>query len=304
MESLGFSNPSSTWSDTPEATNTSPYVELKGRHVAPPAEPDTLADWQPEEFGGRLTGSNVRWSLTSLVLVVVAGLGALGFWLYQRPATQAAASATVAMAHAENLSDVLPDLEAFNASLLNPTEAADPATLFAVDAAARSLFEASGDLPTSDAKTRTAAATASSAALDGTRLAGDAHAYQLAVLPILVAPELETDPNLIELDEAARRFGEWQLLFNDVRNALPEGVMAPTTEQLDIISGEFASILSSYVDALRADDQGATEGVLAGLGSRLGEIAEQMASSVTDVQGRVSARVEEARAALEQLPSS
>ncbi|MFZ0014216.1 MAG: hypothetical protein WAL25_08890 [Acidimicrobiia bacterium] len=304
MESLGFSNPSSTWSDTPASPTTSPYVELKGRHVAPPPVPDTLADWQPEDFGGRLNGSNVRWSVIGLVLIVLGGLGALGFWLYQRPATQAAASATAAMARADNLSTVLPDLEAFNASLSTPTETPDPTTLFAVDAAARSLFEASGDLPAGDAGTRTAAASASGAALDGARLAGDARAYQLAVLPILVAPELETDPNLIELDEAARRFGDWQLLFDDVRNALPDGVMAATTEQLDILSGDFASILSAYVDALRTDDQAVTDDVLTGLGSRLDEIAEQMASSTSDVQQRVAARIEEARAALEQLSGS
>ena len=301
METLGFSNPSATWTDSPMSIpHTTPATSRRGRHEAPEPEPMTVADWDPEDFGTRLSGRNIRWSIVTMVLMMLCGLGALAYWLYQRPAAQAEASLTSLSIEARALRDVLPILEAFSASL-STNEIAGSNELFDVDTASRALFDASGELSGTGSDLRSSAAQAATSSLDAIRLAGDASAYRLAVTPILVAPELETDPTLIELDQAARDFGDWQLEFDEVRTALPDQIMTETTQQLDILSGDLAGILTRYMDALREDDQDAADVVLDDLNERLAAVLEQMITSLENIKSRVTERIDEAQTALSHV---
>lgn len=293
MESLGLSDTSATWSDNPV------YAEIMppGRHEEAPPLPPVLADWEPQEFGRRLEGRNFRWSILLVSLLVIAGLAAVGYWLYEQPTINADAALTSATSAAIALDDELATLEEFGDSLGTGAEL-DTEDLFAVDNAARSLFDASGAIVDASSPVRVATAGAASAALDGVRLAGDSHAYVVAVSPLLVAPEFETDPNLIELDEAARVFGEWQLTFDEVRTALPDGVLSAVTEQLDILSGDLGSILSSYVDALRNDDAPGAQNVVESLAVRLDTVAVSLTNEVAEIQDRIVQRITEARTSL------
>jgi hypothetical protein len=297
MESLGFSDAASTWSDSP-APVLSPST---GRHLAPPPAPDPLADWHPEAIGRRLDGANFRWSLLVVTLTIIGGLAYGGLWLYQRPAAQAQASVTAVASSAEDLEASLPLLEQFNEALSTADQTADTAGLFTVDDAARALFSASGDSPSTETAIRSDASGAAGSALDGVRLARDAHAYRLAVGPILIAPALETDPTLIELDEAARSFGAWQLHFDEVRTALTDTVLPGVTDQLDILSGDLTAILGDYVDALREDDMTAADAVVAGLSGHLASIEQSLVTAIEDVQTRVRTRIVETRQALASL---
>lgn len=306
LESLGFSSAASIWSDPGTATPvSSPATAIpvlrRGRHEAAPHEPETVADWRPEDFGGRLTGGNVRWGLVAMVIVLLAGAVGFGYWLYQRPALVEEASAAELVARANALDEVLPELEEFNQNLLSLDPATGTSSLFSVESEARALFEASGGLADTQSEMRRASSEAAGSALDGVRLINEAHSYRSAVLPILTLPDLETDPELIALDEAARAFGDWQLVFDDVRSALPESVMSDVTRRLDMLAGNLDSILTNYVDALREDNPEAAQGVLSDLGGRLGEIHESMDSAIEDVQTRVTTRVEETRHALEAI---
>jgi len=296
METLGFSNPSATWTERP---NPAPIAtaERRGRHEAPEPKPDTVADWEPEDIGSRLTGGNTRWSIVVVSVLVVVGIGGLAYWLYQRPVAQAEASLATLSTEAGRLSEALPTLEAFSTSL-TASASANSTELFEVDEAARALFNASGDMAGSSSQLRSAAAAAATSALDGARLAGDAGSYRLAVTPILVAPDLETDPNLIELDDAARSFGGWQLRFDEVRTALPNQTMTATTEQLDILSGDLPAFLTRYMGALRQDDQNLADEVVSELSSRLGVIEEQMTTSLGEIQTRVTDRIAETERSL------
>ncbi len=294
MESLGFSNPDSIWSDSPSAPATIPHAPVDGH--------DTLADWAPTEVMERLGGRNTRWGLVAFTIVVIGAMaGAAAWWLYQRPVNHAAASQAAVMESAENLESSLSGLEEFNAELTIAGEDADTSGLFAADAAARQLFTDSGGLPGTESATRSAAAAASSAVLDGVRLDSDAHAYHTAVRPILITPGLETDPALIELDEAARSFGDWQLRFDEVRTALPDGVLPGVTEQLDVLSGDLSNLLTAYVDALRNDDRVGAADVLAGLSARLEVLSEELESALVSTKDEVAGRIAEARAALTTL---
>ena len=307
LETLGFSDSTSVWSDSPVAVLDPPSIQhqtpRRGRHEAPETEPDPLADWRPEDIGGRLTGGNVRWGLIIVSMALVAVLAGFAYWLYQRPAALQEASAIDLVSRAAGLDAALPVLEEFNDALLIADPATGPSALFAVESEARSVFEAAGGLASAQTELRRAASEAAGSALDGVRLATEAHAYRAAALPILAAPEFETDPSLIELDEAARDFGDWQLAFDVVRTALSESVMSDATQQLDILSGDLNALLTRYVDALREDDMAGAGEVVSDLETRLEEIGEVLERSVEEVQTRVSIRIDETKGALDRLLS-
>ncbi len=310
LETLGFSDAVSVWSDTrPKIplTPSAPTVEdgpvvRRGRHEAPaPPEPDAVADWIPAEFGGRLSGSNIRWTLVAVIVALVVGAAGFGYWLHQRPGSLQDAAAIELTARAGALEQALPALEEFNSGLLTADPITGTSSLFDVESEARALFEASGGLATSQSELRRAASEAAGSALDGVRLASETHSYRVAVLPILESPDLVTDRSLIELDEAARSFGDWQLSFDTVRTALPESVISDVTRRLDVLSTDLPSILTSYVDALREDDSAAARAVVSDLSTRLDEIGAALADAVEDIQTRVSLRIEETREALHHL---
>ncbi len=301
LETLGFSDATTTWSESPlktVETADEPQVQRRGRHEA---EPDPLSDWHPEEIGRRLIGGNVRWSLVAVLVLVVAGAVALAYWLYQHPSAIEQASLATVTEHALALDASLSVLEEFNAALLEDTESTGTADLFALQGEARTLFNSSGALDGSATDLRAAALRAASSTLDGIRLADTAHSYRAAVLPILVAPRLETDPALIALDEAARQFGTWQLSFDQVRTALPDEVLPNVTQQLDILAGDLTSIMGRYVDALREDDANAANGALLEMSSRLAQIHSVLNNAIADIQERVSERVDESRESLDRI---
>lgn len=294
MEILGFVASESTWSDAAPARS-APEAVKRGRHEA------TVADLRPEDPGDRLTGSNVRWGLVAMILILIGGATAAGLWLYQRPAAQEASSLATLTAQASELESALPTLGQFNTDFIAADIPAEASGLAALESTARSLFAASADLGSGQTEMRTAASQASGSTLDAIRLATEARSYRAAVLPMLTPPELETDPELIELDEAARQFGDWQLGFDNVRTALPESILSDVTQQLDILSGDLSTLLGRYVDALREDDPAAVERVMTDISERLAAVDELLESELGAIQARVETRIDEARQALDRI---
>lgn len=308
LETLGFSDANSVWSDSPHVLSSPLRPQTletrRGRHEALPPEPDPLSDWRPGEIGGRLTGSNIRWGIWITVALLMASVAGLGYWLAQRPAAQEQESLAQVIEHAFALESGLSTLEVFNSRLLDEDPPAETARLFSVEGDARALFDVSGSLNTTETGLRSAALQAASSTVDGVRLVGEAHAFRAAVMPILTPPELETDPELIELDEAARSFGTWQLSLDQLRTALPEGVLTEVTQDLDILSGDLTSIMGDYVDALREDDQSGADMTLLDLSSRLANIRASLNESLEVIQERVSVRIAEAREAIDTVVGS
>ena len=297
LETLGFTDVTSSWTDSPA----NPRDTTRGRHLGTQPKPEQVADWQPHDFGRGLDGSNVRWGMITAIILLVVGLAGLGYWFYQRPvAIQQAAEAELT-AQAQTLETAIPLLTELNQGLLSKGLASEPTSLDSVENVARNLFDTSGFL--TNTELRSAASKAASSALDGVRLIRETHAYSSAVLPMLETPLLETDRDLIALDEAARSFGDWQLAMDSMRTALPDGVLADITQQLAILSGDLTSFLGRYVDALRQDDVAAVNSVLASLEARLDTIAVALTDSVGDIQGRVQIRIDETATALGQIAS-
>ena len=294
MEVLGFADSESTWSDSAPVSSV-PKTARRGRHEA------TVADLRPEDPGDRLIGGNVRWGLVAMILLLIGGGTAAGLWLYQQPAAQEAASVATVTSEASELATSLPTLEQFNSDLTAAEPTAGASALSGLEATARSLFAASADLGSGQTGMRAAASQASGSTLDAIRLATEARSYRAAVLPMLTPPELETDPELIELDEAARQFGDWQLGFDNVRTALPENILSDVTQQLDILSGDLSTLLGRYVDALREDDPAAVERVMSDLSERLAAVDQLLVSELQAIQARIETRIDEARQALDRI---
>jgi hypothetical protein len=297
LEALGFTDVSSSWSDAPH----SPTSDQRGRHLAP-AQPETIADWQPQDFGQRLEGSNVRWSAVVVVVLLLGGIAGFGYWMYQRPAAIELAAGAEVHTQARALDSALPFLSEFNNELLTMDTEIGAEGLDPVENAARALFDTSGRLTQADL--RSMASQAAGSSLDGIRLARQTHAYRSAVMPLLDTPQFETDRELIELDEAARLFGNWQREFDGMRTALPDDVLPRVTEQIDAISAELASFLRRYVDTLRSGDPSATQNVLTALGSRLDVIEAVLDDSTEDLQARIEIRLDDTRIALDRILSN
>ncbi len=289
LESLGFSSDAFTWSEhLPEVVD-----PPKGRHEA------TVADLKPVEFGNNFTRGNTRWSLVVLAVLIFSGVTAFGYWLYQRPAIAQEAALSNLVGTAQALDDTLPELALAAAALDSAETVTDGPALAEVEREARSLFEISSSV--ASLETRTVASRAADATLDALRLVRETGSYRAAVMPALVTPPLETDPEVIALDEAARSFGNWQLTFNDMRSALPDDVLPEVTERIDSISAGLTTVLTQYMDALREDDQEAAALTLSTLGSKLAEVGKVLDTSIDDIQSRVQLQIDEATGALRSL---
>lgn len=297
MESLGFSDTNSVWSDNPSQTTVAPRPA--------PTQPDlvntSITDREPTDFGAELADRTVRWGVLTTLLIFMVGVAGVGFWLYQRPRSETTAAMAAVEGEAAVLATSLPRLEELDAALTSHSDDIADIDTTTVDVAARRLFDAGSDLPASEAATRYLATGAASSALDGVRLAEEARTYSLAVSPILTVPELETDPAVVALDDAVRAFGGWQLWFDEVRTALPETVLPDVTQHLDVLAVDLNDFLGRYIDALREDDQTEAVAVLAHLGDRLGETRSLLDLAISGVAERVGSRIKETREALNAL---
>jgi len=297
MESLGFID-----SPTTATTWTESASETVGKHVAPPPTHEEtteqiLSKWTPTDVGRGLLSKNIRWSLIIGVTMIIAGVATLGLWLYQLPAANEAKASTELTSVASGLDSELGTLESAVSDLT-----AGVATDFSVlEATARDLFDSSANMSSLDSTSRSLAADAAGAALEGARLAREAVTFQTALAPVLVVPDLETNGAFIELDEAARLFGDWQAGFDQMREALPEGALSAVSTELATLSGELEATQSRYLDALRSTDQWGAISALDDLEKRLNTISELLSESVAGVGARVAERVSEARTALAGL---
>jgi hypothetical protein len=282
MESLGFIDPpSATWTSTPDPepwpTSTDESAQITGLYDIPVgkhtrnAEPTgelvrdiwdstelhapSLLDWKPQSVStSKLGRRNFRWPVVIGVTFAVLVVAALGLWIYQRPDNAAAAArgevntqAVLLAASIDSARSIIEDLDAERL----PDDVESPTALFDIGEQARAMFEASADLPTSDAIGRTAAAESAALAIEASRQLTDALAYRTALEPSLTLPLLETNPDLTDLTVATAAFTEWRAGFEAVREALPAAVTGETSTALDELSAGLDATQTAYLDAMR-----------------------------------------------------
>lgn len=298
MELLGFMDSpgvAGTWSPIPEPSGNG----APGRHT-PQEELARIADQAPTDVGSELFQGNIRWSVLAALVIIGAGIAALGAWVTQKPVSDRAEAIAAVEGTAAELRLAVAEMTALNEGLAGAEvdTASVNEKLSRVDALARELFTASAALPQSDATIRARATDVSSEALDATKLLREAYAYRATVLPVLAPPVLETDPQLIEIDEAVRQFGAWQSRFDEVRTALPEAFMEKVTIELGSISGQLEAMLSDYVDALRSENASSAADAVDSLERRLSTAETTLFSALGDVQTRVQRHIDASKFAL------
>ena len=297
MESLGFIESPATvttsWLAPP--TSAPPEIPLVAPRTKRGAHERTVADLEPNDTTEFLVRRNVRWGLLTVMVLLLGALTAGAVWLWQRPAIMADSALAAVESAAENLEPELMSLSDIASKLsapgLDSTEFTDQTR--SVDQQARELFNAAGALPSSAAESRTAAADTATSALDASRLIRDAVAYRSTAVQILVPPALETDPELIALDDAVRTFGTWQQNFNEIRSALPDGVMSQVTQELALIAGTLESIQGRYIDALRDDDPDGAAGALGDLADRLRAAEDLLWASLAEIEAKAGELINE-----------
>lgn len=301
MESLGFIESPTTvtrqWVEDPRTLKTPPQPLKRGAHEK------TLADMAPLDTTGDLLRRNVRWGLVVVLGVILAGLTAAAIWLWHRPAAMAEAASSALTSAASDLAPELEGLDELNRQLLDsqiePNEVI--ARTLTVDAGARDLFDAAAGLPEAEQATRDVASNVATMSLDASRLIADAIAYRSAVVQILAPPDLEPDPELVSLDDAIRGIGTWRQSFDQVRAALPEGIMPEVSDQLASIAGSLDSIQGQYVDALSDDDRQAAESAILELEAQLDIAATYLDRSLREVQDQSSQLIRDSLEGLDRL---
>jgi hypothetical protein len=316
MESLGFYDaPTSATDAYRPPTDPAPTVTVSqpvGRHTnlvqdlwdTTELQSPGLLDWEPTSADRqRLRGRDYRWSRILAAMFLVAAIGVGAAWLARRPVENAAAASAATAQQATALGDALDSI----APVIQQITADDPvpgeatSALLVVDEAARGLFDASAHLPGSEASIRSAAAESASLALDATRRLGDAIAFRGALEAMLVAPDLEVDPGLIDLAGATLAFTEWRSQFEATLGELPENVPAEMRSALDSFDDSLDGYQARYLDGIRAQGRDSAMAALTDLESALTGVRGVLRASLESEVGEVGLELEDVRGLIERL---
>lgn len=297
MESLGFYE--DTITSTPVRAGTAAVVQ----HPNPNPVRDPFEGWVPTTVGRQLTSERVRWSQVIGVILMCAGIAGIAAWLYLRPSEVAAEAIAEVRAKAEALQPSLNALGAVNDRLTSGAFDSQMATdvLLDVDRKARELFQASASLTGEPGSLRAVAADAADDAITAARILADTMAYRDALVPVISAPPLETDPQLVELDAAAFAYGQWRVRFDAVRDSLPIGVLDDVTTRLGLVSAELGSIQSRYLDSLRSDDALGAEAAIADLAMLLDGVDLELNVGIGKNRESVAQRITDSISLIESL---
>lgn len=315
MESLGFT-------ETPIVTYSPPRLPTPGsprtaRHVATSPSPrhgtveeiwntteleaDSMVDWSPIDVEKRLN-KKVRFPLVAIWIFIIGVIGVGGVWLWQN-ADRTSETAFVEVQDAGSaLGETLVPLAAA-AALIDPANGPIPETVLPAiaktDRTSRALFSAAADLSGTQVGSRSVATDAATLALDATRTLSNLSAYISAVTPILTAPTLITEPELIDLQTAVAEFGSWRSTFGMVLSNLPEDVMPALTAELNSIQDDLEAMQGAYVDGLREDDRVAALEAVRAVESRLstawGILLVEVEAAKTSINGQIDSAREAVR---------
>ncbi|MEX1249557.1 MAG: hypothetical protein WEA57_02610, partial [Acidimicrobiia bacterium] len=266
-------------------------------------EADSMADWKPLDVERKLN-KKVRLPLIAIWIVIVGVIGTGGVWLWQNSERNAGTAIAEVQVAGQNLSSTLDPLVAAVASI-DPANGPIPDTIFPAatntDTASRALFSAAAELTGTQATSRSVATDAATQALDATKSLTNMAAYVGAVTPILTAPTLITEPELIDLQTAVSEFGTWRAQFGMVLSNLPEGVLPEVTVELNAIRGDLEAIQGAYVDGLRVDDRIAALDAVRTLEGRLASAWSLLLTGTESAKTAIVEQVESAREALRSL---
>lgn len=264
--------------------------------AAPPVPADPFADWTPSEVGRGLTKGRVRWGLLTSMLLLFSGVAVLALWVYRLPQQEIERNIATFEAAATAISEDLDTFKLVNSSLdVDPLDTTvTNQTLLALEDHTRQAFAAAGALPATHDTARSRAIQASGTVSEAQRAFTEAYTYRLAIAPVLEPVSFETDPAALTLEAAAAAFADWETRFQEVRNALPEGVFANTTMRLHSLSAALPELQRSYLDGLRTETPNAAAGAVERLNRGLADVESSLYDGLSETKLRVDTLINEA----------
>jgi hypothetical protein len=266
-------------------------------------EADSMVDWSPIDVEKRLN-KRVRFPLVAIWVFIIGVIGVGGVWLWQN-ADRNSETAFVEVQDAGSALGVTLEPLAAAAALIDPANGPIPETVLPAiadtDRTSRALFSAAAELSGTQAGSRSVASDAATLALDATRTLSNLSAYIGAVAPILTAPTLITEPELIDLQTAVAEFGTWRNTFGLVLSNLPEGVMPELTAELNAIRDDLEEMQGAYVDGLREDDRVAALAAVRAVEGRLATAWGILLVEVEAAKESINGQIDSAREAVRSL---
>lgn len=285
MEVLGFIETPATTVDSRltwvETTEQSP--------ITTPITEDPLQGWVPNEISAESLGKSVRWGLVSVLAAVLILAAIAAVWVYRRPAVETAQARGAVVAAVESLLPEIDRLRQANRSL-DAGEISGTAVNLAVlglDAGVREVFETAAALHPTDLEARTSLIAASGDVADAVRRFSDAYSIRSAVIPALTPPELLTDPSLVELEDAAAAFADWQARYESIRADLPDTVFRSVVDAMAALSANLSGHQRLYLDAMSDGDAETAAAVISRIDVELGNIEERLFEELGNVKAQV-----------------
>lgn len=287
MEVLGFTETPATVYDARLT-----WVETEASVAVPPAlEPaeDFISSWLPSEVGAAFLGKRIRWGMVGSLALIVLLVGAAALWVYQRPAAEMAQARQEVTEAIASIQPGLSRLREANSTLDAATldGAGASAASLAVDSGVRRVFEAAGGLGDTDADARTRLIAVSGEVAEAMRRFSDAVAVRSAVIPALTPPDLLTDPGMVQLEDAAAAFADWQARYESLREALPEATFREVAEAMAALSANLTAHQRLYLDSLAEGDEATATGVVERIGTDLAAIEGLLMSALSATREQV-----------------
>ena len=315
MESLGFTETPSVSYSFPRPVSPKPpparLVSTNGNRSSTVDEmwnttelqAGSMTDWKPVDMERRLN-KKVRYPLIAIWVVIIGVIAAGGVWIWQNSDRASATAFADVQGSAAELAATLDPLIEAAASIDPNTEAVSENILSSAadtDEASRTLFSTAAELSSSYATSRALATDAATQTLNATKSLTNTAAYLAAITPVLTAPSLITEPDLIDLGSAATDFGSWRARFDMVVSNLPEGVLSPVTAHLNVIGNELEAIQGAYLDGLREDNQTAAQEAVGTLEVRLTSAWSLLLDEAELAKASIQAEINSARESLVSL---
>ncbi len=315
MDTLGFSDSTTSWSDRPPAPTpvrtfarpapvrpTPPPREVKrGRHERPESElPAPPKDWDTTEVQARFTGGDFRWVRFLAIVLIIGGLASGVYWFYLNSAQQPGEARADVIAQASLLTTGVQSM----AEAVNEMPAiGDSTSLGTIEQQARDLFTASGALDTTDTALSSSAGSITNNVLSSTSLLQHTWALQRAVGALTIEPPVETEPALIELDEAISGFGIWADTLSSTTLSVAHPELQPVADAWASFTETLDQRLVDYSDAMRDDDEVGVRSVIAGINGDLRRLDQTLNEAVMDVAEMLRETLARTAADLESMLS-
>lgn len=266
---------------------------------------EALEWWKPGVIARRkLGGRKIRTATIVVSMFVAAIVGALVWFVAQRPAQIDSQARAAFGAASRAVRGTLEPLAALAGSLGDdqpPDLVSSTATILAAESAARALFSAAGGLPPDEAyaAVKEEAVGASGTILDATTDLSKLVAFRLTAERVLSPPMVAADPAATDLAGATEEVAHWRADLDSGINELPSGVLTNFSGRIESWQRDLQKWQETYLDGLRQGDAAATHSAVDDQTARIEGLQREMKSELARRGAEIADSVEQTSALID-----